>query len=363
MSVSEGALLGGPTRHDDAGHGVDVRLLPAAVATWLGMWLTTSGQVAALVCAGVLDLVVAGIAARRRSVPAALACIVLLGAVMVGGVRSHALSSGPVASLAAQKAVVGMVLRVTSEPAMFQSRMGWGDQVRFRAEVLQLDGRGQSWATQQAVDVQANGDETESWASVRVGATVRLTARLATADVADGVAATVRPLTRPDVRDPPAWWLDAVERVRTGLREAASSLPGDRRALVPALTLGDTTAVSTTMTDQFRATGLTHIMAVSGANLALLLAFVVFVAKWCGAGGRWLALMSVATVGAFVVLCRAEPSVVRAAAMGVVTLAAVGREAGRGGGVRLVSVSVIAWTIAPRSFLAVNSSGWRLPGL
>ena len=29
------------------------------------------------------------------------------------------------------------------------------------------------------------------------------------------------------------------------------------------------------MTDQFRATGLTHLMAVSGANLALLLAFVV----------------------------------------------------------------------------------------
>ena len=339
--MSEGDRLGGPTRDDGNRHGVDVRLAPAAVAAWLGMWLTTSGQVAGLVCAGVLALVVAGIAAGRRSVPAAMACVVLLGALMVGGVRSHALRSGPVASLAAQRAVVVMLLRVTSEPATFQSRMGWGDQVRFRADVLQLDGRGHSWAMQQAVDVQANGGGPGSWASVRVGATVRLGARLATADVADGVAATVRPLTPPDVREPPAWWLDVVERVRTGLREAASPLPGDQRALVPALTLGDTTAVSATMTDQFRATGLTHIMAVSGANLALLLVFVVLVAKWCGAGGRRLALVSVATVGAFVVLCRAEPSVVRAAAMGVVTLAAVGREAGRGGGVRLVSVSVI----------------------
>jgi competence protein ComEC len=79
----------------------------------------------------------------------------------------------------------------------------------------------------------------------------------------------------------------------------------------------------------------------TGANLALLLAFVVLVARWCGARGRWLSAVSVVTVLVFVVLCRAEPSVVRAAAMGVVALAAVGREAGAGGGLRLVSVAVI----------------------
>jgi competence protein ComEC len=79
----------------------------------------------------------------------------------------------------------------------------------------------------------------------------------------------------------------------------------------------------------------------TGANLALLLAFVVLVARWCGVRGRWLSLVSVVTVVVFVALCRAEPSVVRAAAMGVVALAAVGREAGAGGGLRLVSVAVI----------------------
>ncbi|HET7724357.1 MAG TPA: ComEC/Rec2 family competence protein [Propionibacteriaceae bacterium] len=326
---------------DQGQQGVDLRLVPAALATWAGMWLTTSGQLPALVCTAVLALVLAGIAAGRRSLPAGLACVVLVGSLLVGGLRAHALATGPVATLAAQRAVVGMVVRLSSEPTTFQSRMGWGEQVRFRADVVQLEGRGQSWALVQAVDVEANGEGTGSWAQVPVGATVRLTARLGAADVADGVAATVRPLTPPDVRTSPAWWLRAVEVVRTGLREAASTLPGDRSALVPALTLGDTSRVSPTMRDQFRATGLTHIMAVSGANLALLLAFVVLVAKWCGVGGRRLAGLSVATVAAFVVLCRAEPSVVRAAAMGVVTLAALGREAGRGGGVRLVSVSVV----------------------
>ncbi len=321
---------------------IDARLVPGAAAAWLGTWLTTSGQVAGLVCAGVLALVLAAVAAGRKSVPAALACVVLIGALTAGGLRAHALSSGPVAQLAGQKAVVVLILRVTSEPAGFQSRMGWGEQVRFRGDVLQVDGRGHSWAMQQAVDVQANGDAASSWASVQVGATLRLTGRLATTDVAEGVAAAVRPLTRPEIVSPPPWWLDVVERVRTGLREAAGSLPTDQRALVPALTLGDTSQVPSTMTEQFRATGLTHIMAVSGANLALLLAFVVLVAKWCGVGGRWLTVVSAVTVGVFVLLCRAEPSVVRAAAMGIVALAAVGREVARGGGVRLVSVAVVA---------------------
>ena len=54
-----------------------------------------------------------------------------------------------------------------------------------------------------------------------------------------------------------------------------------------------------------------------------------------------MSVVSVVTVVVFVALCRAEPSVVRSAAMGVVALAAVGREAGSGGGLRLVSVAVI----------------------
>jgi competence protein ComEC len=247
-----------------------------------------------------------------------------------------------VADLAAQKAVVVIVLQVASEPTRFQGRLGWGDQVRFRGDVLQVDGRGSAWALQQAVTVEASGDRVDAWASVMVGATLTFSARLTAADVADGVAAAARPLTLPEVESAPPWWLVGVEKVRSGLRDAAADLPADQRALVPALTLGDTSRVTTAMTDEFRATGLTHLMAVSGANLALLLAFVMLVARWCGVRGRWLTAVSVVTVLLFVVLCRAEPSVVRAAAMGVVALAAVGREAGAGGGLRLISLAVIA---------------------
>ena len=54
-----------------------------------------------------------------------------------------------------------------------------------------------------------------------------------------------------------------------------------------------------------------------------------------------MSVIAVVTVVAFVVLCRGEPSVIRSAAMGMVALAGLGRGAGSGGGVRLVSVAVV----------------------
>ncbi len=319
----------------------DLRLLPAAVAAWLGMWLASSGETAALVVAGTVAVALGAVGIARSSRIATIAAVVLLGSLVAGSLRAHALTTGPVGELATDRAVVSLLARISTEPDTVTSTLGWGDQVRVGAEVLQVDGRGQAWSVRQNVTIEASGDRVQVWERVQVGATVAFDGRLGRAEVADGVAAVVRALSVPDTTAEPDGWLVAVAAVRQGLRDAAATLPDDRRALVPALTLGDTSQVSRQLSDQFRATGLTHLMAVSGANLALLLAFVMLVARWCRVRGRWLMVVAVVTVMAFVVLCRSEPSVVRSAAMGLVALAAVGRGAGSGGGIRLISVAVI----------------------
>lgn len=319
----------------------DLRLLPAAVAAWAGMWLATSGSTPALVVAGVVALAAGAVGIARSVRIATIAAVVLLGSLLAGGLRAQALTGGPVAELAADRAVVSLVVQVTTEPDTVTSTLGWGDQVRVGAEVLQVNGRGQAWAVRQGVMIEASGDRVQVWQGAQVGSTVAFDGRLGPAEVADGVAAVVRALSIPVTLAEPGAWLVAVASVRAGLRQAASTLPDDRRALVPALTLGDTSLVSRQLSDQFRATGLTHLMAVSGANLALLLSFVLLAARWCRVRGRWLSVVAVVTVVAFVVLCRGEPSVIRSAAMGLVALAGVGRGAGSGGGVRLVSVAVI----------------------
>ncbi len=93
---------------------------------------------------------------------------------------------------------------------------------------------------------------------------------------------------------------------------------------MPALVVGDTEGMSESLQAQFRTTGLTHLTAVSGANLTLLLAAILWAAARAGVVGWWRRGVALAGVVAFVLLCRAEPSVLRAAAMGLVGLAALG---------------------------------------
>jgi competence protein ComEC len=135
--------------------------------------------------------------------------------------------------------------------------------------------------------------------------------------------------------------IDAVvEQLHEGLRQAALVLEAGSRALVPALVVGDTSALSVQIESDFKATGLTHLVAVSGANLTILLGFVLALASRLGVRGWWLRLLSAATVVGFVILCKGEPSVIRAAAMGTVGLLALGLS-GPAQGLRFLSWAVV----------------------
>ena len=132
-----------------------------------------------------------------------------------------------------------------------------------------------------------------------------------------------------------------VEQVRAGLRASVAHLDPEPRSLVPALVVGDTMAMPTDLIERFRVTGLTHLTAVSGANLTLLLAFLATAARGCRVTGWWLrSLLGLGVIG-FVTLCHAEPSVVRAAAMGLVGLVALGAGGSGGQAVRALSIAVI----------------------
>ena len=83
--------------------------------------------------------------------------------------------------------------------------------------------------------------------------------------------------------------------------------------------------------EDFRTTGLTHLLAVSGTNLTLVVGFLLVLARWCGVRGRWLYVVGAVGIVGFVLIARTEPSVLRAAAMGAVALLGDGRERARSG--------------------------------
>ncbi|MEW2408132.1 ComEC/Rec2 family competence protein [Streptomyces griseoviridis] len=124
-------------------------------------------------------------------------------------------------------------------------------------------------------------------------------------------------------------------RLRAGLREATDGLPGDARALLPGLVVGDTARVLPDLEEAFKETDLAHTLAVSGSNLTIILALLVGPPGLAGLAERkglaprlGLSLRATALGGgvltlAFVIVCRPDPSVLRAAACGAVALLAL----------------------------------------
>jgi competence protein ComEC len=111
------------------------------------------------------------------------------------------------------------------------------------------------------------------------------------------------------------------EALRGALRSSLRRVfPPKEAGLMMGLTLGDTSQLDPGVEADFKATGLTHLLAVSGENLAMFLAPLLGLAVWLGTGRRTRLAVGLGGVVFFALLTRAEPSVLRASAMALLTL-------------------------------------------
>lgn len=109
--------------------------------------------------------------------------------------------------------------------------------------------------------------------------------------------------------------------VKGGLRSAVSALGSREGALLLGLTIGDTSRIDPVTEEHLRRAGLTHLVAVSGSNVAIVLGSLLLLVAFAGFRTR----LSIAAAGLvlFVLVTGPEPSVLRAAAMGAIGLAAL----------------------------------------
>lgn len=105
----------------------------------------------------------------------------------------------------------------------------------------------------------------------------------------------------------------AVERLRTVLLAGAEPLPRGQQALYTGLVVGEDRLQSDAQRARFRAAGLSHLLAVSGQNVAFVLAVAAVPLAYLSRRARLLAFLAVLV--AFAVATRGEPSVLRATAM------------------------------------------------
>ena len=316
-------------------------MVPLALCGWAAAWLGTWASPGSWLLAG-SGAAAALVLARLRSSPwlAAMAVVTAMLCV-VGGLHAHRLGRGPVADLARSGAVAELQLEVRTDARVVPASGGRGGYAVGRATVLQVAAAGTVWRVRVPGLVFVGPDAARNWARLPVGTRVTVWARLNPPDRGSDVAAVLRVRGQPVLLADPSPPLQLVERVRDGLRASVADRPAEPRALVPALVVGDASGLTADLENEFTATGLTHLTAVSGANLTLLLAFVLIVGRWTGVRGWGLRLLALLGVIAFVALCRTEPSVLRAAAMGLVALAALGSGARRAG-LRNLAVAMLA---------------------
>ena len=142
--------------------------------------------------------------------------------------------------------------------------------------------------------------------------------------------------------------------VTSNIREKFRSLakPTDAGALIPGLVIGDTSLQSFEFAAQMRKVGLSHLTAVSGANFALVAAFLLWLLQFIVPNVRLRVQVTFITLLLFIFLVRPTPSVLRAAVMTAVILIARSR-AERSYGLSALGAA-IALLIALDPFQAID---------
>jgi competence protein ComEC len=119
----------------------------------------------------------------------------------------------------------------------------------------------------------------------------------------------------------PSRWAASLAAIRTGLRSASGD--GDAGALIPGMVIGDTSKQSVDFKGDMRRSGLSHLVAVSGANFAIVSAFVLWCAQFVFRRITPRLILTAIVLASFIALVRPSPSVLRAAAMAAVMLLAM----------------------------------------
>ena len=136
-----------------------------------------------------------------------------------------------------------------------------------------------------------------------------------------------------------------------------TGVPGPEGALLRGMALGDDAALPDRTRNEFRVSGLSHLVAASGQNVMLLAALVLAVASVLGLALRMRLVLVLAAIALYVPLAGGGPSIQRAGVMGAAAVVAVlaGRPAARWHA--LLLATAITLVLNPR---APQDVGWQL---
>lgn len=346
---------------------IDGRLLLPAAAAWTGalmaglaagraevgrqdraLEIAISAAVAAAVLVAVwLTLRIWG--RGPRPVTAALVLATLFAGILAAALHAASISSEPLASWVRVRAtatvdalVVGEAVRRTPDGAAAWQR-------RTRLEVPLVTHRLTSRGSVVDVDVPLVMRVSEGSAVPVPGSVIAVTGRLGPMPAGADAAGTLTPIRDGILVTAGPGWLDAwAHAMRAGLRSALDGTSTDGGALVAGLAVGDESLQTEELDRAMRTSGLSHLTAVSGGNVAIVVMAVMGVVSVLGLS-LWLRVVAaLVALSLFVVLVGPQPSVLRAAVMGAVVLSGL-IVGGRRAGPAVLSASVLVLVIVSPS--------------
>ena len=331
----------------------DLRLAPPAAVAWslcavvllfpgiASGWLS----VGCLVLAGVGALCLFrahGQIARMLAVSAVAGLLSMLSA----SVYVQAIHAEPLVSLAEAHSNVTVRAVVTGDPRATTS-VGGTDRWSLRVRVHSLTS-GQSQFTLDVPLAVFGGGVVPA-----AGAVIEVAGRLAPATWARDVSASLNATTIVEVESPDPL-AAAATQVRSGLVRALDGVQPDAAALVAGLAVGDESHAPALLISDMRSSGLSHLTAVSGGNVMIVIALVLLLGRLLALRTRWRVLLASLTLVFFVVLVRPEPSVLRAVVMGAVSLLALTTGSRSRGIPALCAAIIVLVMLAPALALSLG---------
>lgn len=304
---------------DQGAPALDLRLVPAALTGWAvtaaGILWQVTGLIASLAVAVAATSAVGwwfrarGDDTDTRAIGAGALAVAVVGASLAisVGLRVDALRQHPITER------YGTIATVVVMPVESPRRLG-GDRTMFRAALQALDGR-------EAAGRVIVFASTSAFSELSAGRPVGFRAQVGRPTRRDLTVAVL------SATGTPTWGQAATvhrlaDEIRGGFADAArGALPADQAAMLPALVLGDTSALPQQTTAEFRTSGLTHLTAVSGANVTIVCGAVLLSAGLVGP--RVAVVLAAFALLVFVIVVQPSASVLRAGVMGAITLLAV----------------------------------------
>ncbi|MCI4675235.1 ComEC/Rec2 family competence protein [Candidatus Mycolicibacterium alkanivorans] len=326
--------------HPEAAARLDLRLVPAAVTAWTVTAAGIAWSIGALLAAacGIAAVGWAALVWWRGELNPAIraAAVAVIGTAVIGAgfgvavaLRGAAVREHPIAHR------FGSAASLTVTPTESPRSLGNG-RMMFRANLNRVGEDGMSGRVVVFAPVLG-------FAELTAGQPARFRARIARPTRRDLTVAVITATGEPALGE-----ASAVQRAAQSVRSrftatALDVLPADQAAMLPGLVLGDTSSVPPATTAQFRTAGLTHLTAVSGANVTIVCGAVLLSARLIGPRPA-VALAAVALL-VFVIVVQPTASVLRAAVMGALALLAVlsGR---RRQAIPILSAAVLALLVA-----------------